>query len=178
MTELKDIDSILHEAEMADRLNHAIENYIDGIEELIDMFQDTPSAPIENRITLHVKRLMERCFKSLNEAETYDETEASSLWKAYLFFKEYDFLDLETEKIYMQRLWAACDSDILTANLYELVSKEALFVVPVFGNKSLKEQGKTIDDLLAAQQTEISQPKKTLSLKGGTLSLKAISQKK
>jgi len=142
------------------------------------MFQDTPSVSIENRISLHVKRLMERCFKSLNEAETYDETETSCLWKAYLFFKEYGFLDLETEKIYMQRLWAACDSDILTDNLYELISKEALFVVPLFGNKSLKEQGRTINDLAESKPAAPLKPTKTLSLRSGTLSLKSITQTK
>lgn len=196
MSELENIDFNLNSAENETNLPRAVEAYLDGILDLIDLFDEHPSPPIDNRISLHVSRLKDRCLAALKTSNYLTKYETIALWNAYIFFNENDLIDDETAIKYMRKLNNSCDEEKLDSAVYQKISDEELYIMPLFGNKSFKEQGLSKDEVFKSNNTpqqhqahkkhiEIKQKlsdgglgktKKTLKL-SGKLSLKSITSK-
>ena len=99
-----------------------------GISDLIDLFQECASAPIDNRISLHVTRLIERCFNTLNTTDYLTKYQAIALWNAYIFFNENELIDDKSAITYMHKLNNSCDEDELSPADYQSISHEALYL--------------------------------------------------
>lgn len=128
MSELEKIDFKLLNAEKEPNLPRTVETYLDGILDLIDLFQECASAPIDNRISLHVTRLIERCFNTLNTTDYLTKYQAITLWNAYIFFNENELIDDESAITYMHKLNNSCDEDELSPADYQSISHEALYL--------------------------------------------------
>jgi len=182
----------LESSEKLPELFQAVECYVNGMDDILDASDPEPENKVlKNQINAYTTAIKERCIRTLNAQDLFQD-DVKPIWIIYQYLRDNNFYSAKSEQIdFINLVYKKMDYNFTENSLYNDIEDEWAYVSPIFGQPSLESQGKPkrVKKMVKPYAIKLetnetqntvnldSSGRRTLGLKGGTLSLKSRTKK-